>query len=111
MTESEWLACTEPDLMLEQLVGKISRAILVEYVRRCWERILPLVTPTSYDYTVVDQFAALAYQMSDMDAATYAAEAVLKAAGWAPNLREEQKHQANLLRWFVGNLFQAHAKG
>ena len=41
MSESEWLASEEPDLMLEKVEGKLSREQLMEFVRRCWERITP----------------------------------------------------------------------
>jgi hypothetical protein len=98
MTEAEWLACSEPDLLLEELEGKVSRQQLVEFVRRCWARISP---PMHSDVTVVEQFAALAPQLSDHDAVLYAAEAALKAAGWAPDMKEEQRHQADLLRQLV----------
>ena len=54
------------------------------------------------DVTVVEQFTALAHGQSDYDATLYAAEAALKAAGWAPDLREEQRRQAGLLRQIVG---------
>ena len=102
MTENEWLACNEPDLLLEELEGKASRERLVQFVRRCWERIeryLPLERPES---TVVEEFVVVARQHSDHDVALYAAEAALKAARWAPDLREEQKQQAALLRQIVG---------
>jgi hypothetical protein len=99
MTETEWLACSEPDLLLEQLEGKVSREQLVEFVRRCWARITP---PVESDITVVEQFTALAPQQSDHDAVLYAAEAALKAAGWAPSMKEEQREQAALLRQIVG---------
>jgi hypothetical protein len=105
MTESEWLACEEPDLMLEFLEGKVSRAQLVEFVRRCWERITPHLPPVQSSATVVDQFAAVAGQQSDHDAVIYAAEAALKAAGWAPDLRKEQRQQAAILRQVVGRQF------
>jgi len=105
MTEAEWFACREPDLLLEFLVGRASRAQLVEFVRRCWLRITPHVTAPPHERTVVDQFAALAERQDDLDAATYAAEAALKAAGWAPSMREEQADQAELLRRIVGNPF------
>ena len=39
MTEHEWEACQYPDLMLEDLVGTMSREQLVDFVRRCWERM------------------------------------------------------------------------
>ncbi|HEX4591657.1 MAG TPA: hypothetical protein VH120_17095 [Gemmataceae bacterium] len=106
MTEAEWFACGEPDLLLEHLIGRVSRAQLVEFVRGCWQRITPLVTAPPHERTVVDQFADLAEQQDDLDAVTYAAEAVLKAAGWAPSIREEQAHQADLLRQIVGNPFR-----
>jgi hypothetical protein len=100
MTESEWLACDEPDMMLEEVEGKVSREQLVEFVRRCWARITP---PVQSDYTVVEQFAALASQQSDHDAVLYAAEAALKAAGWAKTgIKEEQRQQAAILRQIVG---------
>ena len=79
---------------------------LVEFVRQCWERITPLVTAPPHERTVVDQFADLADKQDDLDAATYASEAALKAAGWAPSIREEQAQQAELLRRIVGNPFR-----
>ena len=106
MTEPEWLVCREPDLMLEFLVGKVGRDRLVEFVRRCWERVEPLVTAPPHDRTVVEQFAEVVGGQSDLDAATYAAEAALKAAGWTASIREEQAAQAELLRQIVGNPFR-----
>jgi hypothetical protein len=102
MSTTEWLACGEPDLMLEEVEGMISREQLVEFVRLCWERITPYLPPVGSEITVVEEFAALAGQQSDHDAALYAYEAALKAARWAPVLREEQKEQAALLRRIVG---------
>lgn len=102
MTDPEWLACGEPDLMLEEMEGKLTRDQLIEFVRRCWERIRSHLPPVNTDVTVVEQFAALAHGQSDHDATLYAAEAALKAAGWAPDLREEQRRQAALLRQIVG---------
>jgi hypothetical protein len=101
MSESEWLACEEPDMMLEALEGKVPHELLVVFVRQCWHRITPYL-PVQNDVTVVEEFAALAQQQSDHDAVLYAAEAVLKAARWAPNIRAEQKQQAALLRRLVG---------
>src|SRR5438876_242302 len=101
MTETEWIICEEPDLMLEHLEGKASPEQLVEFVRRCWERITPFL-PVQSDFTVVDQFAAIAGRQSHHDRVVYAAEAALKAAGWAPAIREEQRHQAAILRQIVG---------
>jgi hypothetical protein len=101
MTDTEWLACDEPDLMLEHLMGKVSRAQLMTFVRRCWDRITPYIPPVPHDYTVVEQFAQVVDELSDHDAAVYTSEAALKAAGLAPNLREEQRHQAELLRRIV----------
>jgi hypothetical protein len=46
-------------------------------------------------------FAALADQQSNHDAALYAAEAVLKAARWAPSFAAERKQQAALLRQLI----------
>lgn len=105
MSESEWFACDQPDLLLEVLETKASRKQLVDFVRRCWERITPHLPPARSDFTVVEQFASLADQQSDHDAALYAAEAALKAAGWAPDMREEQRQQAALLRQIVGSPF------
>src|SRR5262245_6011164 len=102
MTDSEWLACAEPDLLLEQVEGKVSRQQLVEFVRRCWERAKPHLPPVNTDVTVVEQFAVLAPGQSDHDAVLYAAEAALKAAGWAPDIKEEQGQQAALLRQIIG---------
>jgi hypothetical protein len=102
ISEEEWLTCDEPDLLLESLEGSVSRSQLVEFVRRCWEHITPHVPPDGSIITVVEQFAALAPQQSDHDAALYAAEAALKAAKLAPDLREEQRQQADVLRHIVG---------
>ena len=60
MSESEWLASEEPDLMLEEVEGMLSREQLMEFVRRCWERITPYLPPVKSEVTVVEQFAALA---------------------------------------------------
>jgi hypothetical protein len=110
MTESEWLTSSEPDLMLEHLMGKVTHKQLVEFVRGCWDRIAPYMPPYPHDFTVVEQFAALADQQSDYDATIYASEAALKAAGLAPDMREEQRHQAELLRQLVGNPFRKHGR-
>jgi hypothetical protein len=100
MNEAEWLTCEEPDLMLEAVEGKVTREQLVEFVRRCWERVTPYL-PVQSDVTVVDQFAVLAGRQSDHDAALYAAEAASKAAGLAPAIKQEQRHQAAILRQIV----------
>ena len=84
----------------EELMGIISRSQLVTFVRRCWDRIMPFV-PVPHDYTVVEQFAESVGEMNDHDAVIYASEAALKAAGLAPNMREEQRQQAELLRQIV----------
>jgi len=105
MTESEWLACEDPDLLLEVLEGKVDRHHLVDFVRRCCQRITHYLPPVQSNYTVVEEFAALAPQMSDHDAVLYTAEAALKAAKWAPDLREERKQQAALLRCIVPHPF------
>src|SRR5438105_1717381 len=105
MTEHEWEACQYPDLMLEDLVGTMSREQLVDFVRRRWERIAPYLPPAPHEQTLVEEFAQFAPRQSDFDAATYAAEAVLKAARWAPDLHAEQHAQAELLRRLVGNPF------
>jgi hypothetical protein len=109
MSESEWLACEDPDLMLELVEGVISREQLVEFVRRCWGRVAPHLPSVRSDVTVVEQFAALAPDQSDHDAALYASEAALKAVGWAPLIQEERRHQAALLRQLVGPLPDARA--
>lgn len=106
MTESEWLASSEPDLMLEHVMGQVTHKQLVEFVSGCWARISRYMPPVPHDYTVVEQFAELAGKQSDYDATIYASEAALKAAGLAPDLREEQRHQADLLRRIVGNPFR-----
>src|SRR5262245_8288344 len=98
MTETEWLACSEPDMMLEELEGKVSPERLVEFVRRCWQRITPYLPREQKGPTVVDEFAALAGQQSDHDAMLYAYEAILKADRWAPSLKEEQAQQAMIVR-------------
>jgi hypothetical protein len=101
MTESEWRVCGEPDLLLEEVENSVNRRQLVEFVRRCWERILSFLPDVHANFTVVEEFAALAEKQSDHDAALYAAEAALKAARWAPDLKEEQRQQAVLLRQIV----------
>jgi hypothetical protein len=102
MSETEWIDCREPDLMLDEVEGTVRREQLVDFVRRCWERITPYLPPVGSELTVVEEFAALAGQQSDHDAALYAYEAALKAARWAPVLRDEQAEQAALLRHIVG---------
>lgn len=104
MTESEWLFCGEPDLMLERVEGKVRREQLVEFVRECWQRVKPYLPPVHSDVTVVEQFAAVAPGQSDHDMVVYAAEAALKAAEWAPDIKKEQRHQADLLRRIIGRL-------
>jgi hypothetical protein len=101
MTESEWLASDEPDLMLEEVMGKVPRAQLVQFVRECWQHIAPHLPPVPHEYTVVEQFAEIADKQSDYDATIYASEAALKAAGLAPSMRDEQRHQAVILRKIV----------
>ncbi|HYV38891.1 MAG TPA: hypothetical protein VE988_24620 [Gemmataceae bacterium] len=102
MSETEWFACDDPDLLLEALQGKVNRQHLVDFVRRCWERIENQLPPHHGDCTVVDQFAAAAFQQSDHDAVLYASEAALKAARWARDLTDERRKQASLLRQVVG---------
>jgi hypothetical protein len=58
-------------------------------------------------YTVVEQFAQIVDEQTDMDAARYASEAALKAAGWARSFPEERREQAALLRHLAGNPFRA----
>src|SRR5262245_28390272 len=111
MTELEWFASDEPDLRWERLMGKVPHAQLVTWVRRCWERITPFIPPVPHKYTVVEQFAEIAEEQSDYDATIYASEAALKAAGLAPDLREEQRHQAQILRQIVGNPFRPKNEG
>lgn len=106
MSPQEWLTCDEPDLMLEVIEGQVPRERLVEFVRRCWGRVAAHHPPVPPGHTAADEFAALADKHSDHDAALYASEAALKAAGWAPHgIREEQRWQAALLRQIVGNPF------
>src|SRR4051812_17327463 len=110
MTEIQWLASEEPDAMLEYLVGRVNHAQLVDFVRGCWERVAPFRPPAPpHGHTFVEQFAEVAEGQSDFDAATYACEAALKAAGWAPAYREERRAQAALLRRVVGNPFRLKA--
>jgi hypothetical protein len=105
MSETEWLDCAEPDLMLECVEGRASRAELREFVRRCWDRITLHLPAASGSFTVVEEFATLADQLNDHDAVLYAAEAALKAARWAPVFKEEKRQQAALLRQIVGQPF------
>ena len=102
MSETEWLDCCEPDLMLDELEGRVSRERLVEFVRRCWQRITPYLPPVRSETTVVEEFAEVAGGQSDHDVVVYAYEAALKAARWAPDLKEEQKEQAALIRQILG---------
>ncbi len=76
----------------------MNREHLVDFVRRCWERITSYLPPEKSAFTVVDEFAARADQPSGLDAALYADEAALKAARWAPAFGEERRQQAALLR-------------
>jgi hypothetical protein len=110
MSESEWLECAEPDLMLECVETRASRAQLIEFVRQCWTRITPYLPAARGNYTVVEEFAALADQLNDHDAVLYAAEAALKAARWAPVFKEEKRQQAALLRQLVGHPFERSAQ-
>lgn len=107
MTESEWLTSGEPDLMLEHVMKTISRKQLIEFVRSCWQRIEDELPPVPHDYTVVEQFEEVVDKQSDYDAVIYTAEAALKAASLAPDMRKEQRCQAELLRRIVGNPFSA----
>lgn len=109
MSESEWLASDEPDLMLEQIMGRVSREQLVQFVRECWRHIAPAIPPIPHECTVVEQFAAIVDRQSDHDAVIYASEAALKAAGLAENRRAEQRRQAELLRQIFGNPFRRAA--
>jgi hypothetical protein len=102
MMNTEWYKCSDPDLLLEAVEQTVTREQLVEFVRRCWQRIDRYLPPVETRLTVVDEFAALARQQSNHDAALYASEAALKAARWAPVLRDEQKEQAEILRQIVG---------
>ena len=106
MTYSEWIACEEPDLMLEHLMGHVSRAQLVSFVRQCWERVTLYFPSASHEFTVVEQFTEVADQLNDHDAAIYASEAALKAAGLATAMRDEQRQQAEILRQIVGSSFR-----
>ena len=107
MTESEWLASGEPDLMLEHLMGQVNREQLVQFVRECWRRIADEIPPIPHETTVVEQFAEIVNRQSDYDAVIYASEAALKAAGLAADMRKEQRCQAELLRRIVGNPFRS----
>jgi hypothetical protein len=110
MTITEWMNCDDPDLMLEEVMETISREQLVMYVRQCWQRIRPFLPNVSQELTVVDQYAHIANQLNNRDAVIYASEAALKAAGFAPNIREEQRQQARLLRGIVGKFKPAAEK-
>ena len=103
MTPEEWMRCDEPDLMLEELLGRVHRAQLIEFVRNCWERVARYLPDVPHEITAAQQFAALAETLNDRDAIIYASEAALKAAGLTPNLRAEQKRQAELLRQIAGH--------
>jgi len=109
MTEAEWRTCGDPDLLLEVVVGKISRQQLICFVRGCWRRIERFIPTVETPYTVVEQFASVVVEQSDMDAARYASEAALKAAAWSPAIPLERRQQAELLRHLVGNPFRASA--
>src|SRR4051812_39111480 len=72
MSELCWQSYDHPDLMLEDLMGKITNAQLVTFVRKCWARITPFLPPVPHEYTVVDQFADLVPNMNAHDAVIYA---------------------------------------
>jgi hypothetical protein len=103
MTEAEWLTSDEPDLMLEHVMGKVSRADLITFVRQCWRRITPYLPPGPHDYTVVEQFEEVVGGQSAHDAVIYASEAALKAARLAPDSGAELRCQAQILRQIVGS--------
>lgn len=104
MTESDWLACGEPDLMLEVVEErKVEREKLVDFVRGCWLQVSAYLPTVRSGQTVVEEFAAIADQLSEHDVVLYAAEAALKAARYAPNFEEEKRKQAALLRQIFGN--------
>jgi hypothetical protein len=106
MTESEWLSSNDPDLLLEFLIGKVTREQLVRFVSTCWLRALPHVPSHPSGRTAADEFRDIADQLTDFDAARYASDAILRAARWAPDLRQEQAHQAQLLRQIVGDPYR-----
>jgi hypothetical protein len=90
MSDSEWLACCEPDLILEEVEGEGEPGASGGVRAPCWERITPHLPEVRSEYTVVEEFAALATNPSDHDAVLYASEAALKAARWAPNLKRRR---------------------
>ena len=89
MSDFEWLACCEPSLILEEVAGEGEPG--AGGVRApCWERITPHLSEVRSEYTVVEEFAALATNPSDHDAVQYASEAAQKASRWAPNLKRRR---------------------
>lgn len=101
MTEAEWLACEEPDLMPEAVEGQVSRDQLVAFVQRSWARVATRLPAGSSDLTAAEQYAGGVGRQGDHDAILEAAE----AAGWAADVREEQRQQAALLRDIVDRQF------
>jgi hypothetical protein len=96
--------------MLESLVGRVRNDQLVAFVRSCWDRITPYLPPVPLDRTVVDEFAEIVERQNAYDAVKYASEAILKAARLAPDLPQERKMQAALLRQIVPNPFGREQK-
>ena len=88
MTEAEWLTSDEPDLMLEHLMGKVSRADLVSFVRQCWRRITPYLPPGPHEYTVVEQFEEVLDRPGEAIAAPDHQHFELSAAGVGQELIE-----------------------
>lgn len=48
MTETKWLACSEPSLMLKQLQGRVSERKLRLFACACWRRVWTLLSPADH---------------------------------------------------------------
>lgn len=101
MTELQWLSCNDPDLLLEQVVGKIDARQLSAFVCACWRRVDPPEGAISED--VRRQVEAELKGLSAWDAVRHASESVLQAARRAPSFAQERRTQGKLLRDAVGN--------
>lgn len=96
MTESEWLACADPDRMLEHLIGIVTVEQLAEFVRACWRHV-------QVGGAVLESVADEVERLGEWDAVRYAAESAVQAARRARSFAAERRQQAAILRRVVGN--------
>src|SRR5262249_35616249 len=100
----EWLVCTDPDLMLEHLIGKLTTAQLSRYIRACWHHVAPEQDVLGPNGKLGGDHALEC--MSQWDAVRFTAESVLQASRRASSFWQERCHQAAFLRHIVGNPFR-----